>query len=139
MEVPMSPSNPIADALPLFAQSLNTVPDPRSKQGVSHPCNTILAVVLLGLLAKVSTPAEIARWAKRHFKTLSKFLQFGAIKGKTRTPCDNTLTRVLKKLSLVDLQNAFAVRGRLSLVKLAILLAVLILIKFLRRSSNPLF
>jgi hypothetical protein len=97
------------DALNFFAQSLNTVPDPRSKQGVSHPCNTILAVVLLGLLAKVSTPAEIARWAKRHFKTLSKFLDFGTLKGKKRTPCDNTLTRVLRKLSLVDLQNAFAV------------------------------
>jgi hypothetical protein len=84
------------------------VPDPRSKQGVSHPCTTILAVVLLGLLANVSTPAEIVRWTKRHFKKLSQFLTFGIIKGKTKTPCDNTLTRVLKKLSLKDLQNAFA-------------------------------
>jgi hypothetical protein len=104
----MFPSTPAADALKLFAQCLNTVPDPRSRQGVSHPCHTILAVVLLGLLAKVSTPAEIARWTKRHFKKLSKFLEFGTIKGKKRTPCDNTLTRVLRKLSLVDLQNAFA-------------------------------
>ena len=84
------------------------MPDPRSKQGTCHPANTLLALVLLGLLANVSTPAEIARWTKRHFKKLAPFLTFGVIKGKTRTPCDNTLTRLLKKLSLKDLQNAFA-------------------------------
>ena len=95
-------------ALTLFAQCLKQVPDPRSQQGTSHPCSTLLAVVLLGLLAKVSTPAEIARWAKRHFSKLSKFLRFGRIKGELKSPCDNTLTRVLKKLSLSDLQQAFA-------------------------------
>ena len=73
------PSAP--DALSLFAQCLNKVPDPRSKQGTSHPCSTLLAVVLLGLLAKVSTPAEIARWTERHFSKLSKFLRFGKRKG----------------------------------------------------------
>ena len=100
------PSAP--DALALFAQCLKTVPDPRSKQGTSHPCSTLLAVVLLGLLAKVSTPAEIARWTKRHFSKLSKVLRFGRIKGELKSPCDNTITRVLKKHSLADLQNAFA-------------------------------
>jgi len=100
------PSAP--DALTLFAQCLNKVPDPRSKQGTSHPCSTLLAVVLLGLLAQVSTPAEIARWTKRHFAKLSRFLRFGKIKGELKSPCDNTFTRVLKKLSLADLQKAFA-------------------------------
>ena len=104
----MSPSPCAPDALTLFAQCLKTVPDPRSKQGTSHPCSTLLAVVLLGLLAQVSTPAEIARWTKRHFGKLSKFLRFGKIKGELKSPCDNTFTRVLKKLSLADLQNAFA-------------------------------
>jgi hypothetical protein len=100
------PSAP--DALALFAHCLKKVPDPRSKQGTSHPCSTLLAVVLLGLLAKVSTPAEIARWTKRNFPKLSKVLRFGRIKGELRSPCDNTFTRLLKKLSLADLQNAFA-------------------------------
>jgi hypothetical protein len=95
-------------SLKVFAQCLKSVPDPRSKQGTTHPCNTILAIVLLGLLGNVSTPAEIARWTKRHFKKLSKFLRFGKRKGKLCAPCDNTLTRVLRKLSLEDLQNAFA-------------------------------
>jgi hypothetical protein len=44
-------------ALKLFAESLAKVPDPRSKQGVCHPSTTLLTIVLLGLLAKVSTPA----------------------------------------------------------------------------------
>ena len=96
------------EAFSLFARCLEKVPDPRSKQGTSHPCSTLLAVVLLGLLAKVATPAEIARWTKRHFSKLSKFLRFGKIKGELKSPCDNTFTRVLKKLSLADLQNAFA-------------------------------
>jgi len=100
------PSGP--DALALFAQCLKKVPDPRSKQGTSHPCSTLLAVVLLGLLAKVSTPAEIARWTKQRFSKLSQFLRFGRIKGVLKSPCDNTFTRVLKKLSLADLQHAFA-------------------------------
>jgi hypothetical protein len=101
-----SPSAP--PALQLFAECLEKVPDPRSQHGTNHPCTTILAVVLLGLLAQVSTPAQIARWTKRHFKKLSQFLRFGIIKGKICAPCDNTLTRVLRKLSLKDLQNAFA-------------------------------
>jgi len=46
----------------------------------SVPRSTLLAVVLLGLLAKVSTPEEIARWTKRHFSKLSKVLRFGRIK-----------------------------------------------------------
>ncbi|MCL2710466.1 MAG: hypothetical protein FWE95_06270 [Planctomycetaceae bacterium] len=36
------PSAP--DALALFAQCLKTVPDPRSKQGTSHPYSTLLAI-----------------------------------------------------------------------------------------------
>jgi len=91
-----------------FVDCLSDVPDPRSKQGVSHPFATILAVTFLGLLANVRTPAEIARWAKNHFKTLKTFLTFGTIKGKTRAPCDNTFTRVWRKLSYEDLQHAYA-------------------------------
>jgi len=91
-----------------FVDCLNQVPDPRSWRGVSHPFPTILAVTFLGLIANVNTPAEIARWAKEHFKTLKTFLTFGEIKGKTRAPCDNTLTRVWRKLSYDHLQQAFA-------------------------------
>ena len=40
-----------------FVDCLSDVPDPRSKQGVSHPFPTILAITFLGLLANVRTPA----------------------------------------------------------------------------------
>jgi hypothetical protein len=101
----MSKNNP---SLTHFVECLSEVPDPRSKQGVSHPIATILAVTFLGLIANVRTPAEIARWAKHHFNTLKKFLKFGEIKGKIVAPCDNTYTRVWRKLSYDDLQNAYA-------------------------------
>ena len=40
-----------AASLDIFVQCLNNVPDPRSKQGVSQPFQTALAIVLIGLLA----------------------------------------------------------------------------------------
>jgi len=46
-------------------QCLKKVPDPRSQRGQSHRFLTILAIVLLGLLANPSTLAEIERWAKK--------------------------------------------------------------------------
>jgi len=54
----MSPSQPATDTLTLFAECLEKVPDPRSKQGTCHPCNTLLAIVLLGLLANVAHPCR---------------------------------------------------------------------------------
>ncbi len=96
----MSTQNPLKN----FANCLNSVPDPRSKQGQSHPFPTIMAIVLLGLLANVTTPTEIARWAKIHFFQLKQFLRFR----KTGVPNRTTFSRVLQKLSLADLQNAFA-------------------------------
>jgi hypothetical protein len=92
-----------------FVQCLAQVPDPRSKRGVSHPFPTILAITFLGLLAHVTTPSGLARWAKLHFKQLQTFLHFGKPRnGKASAPADNTYTRVLRKLSLDDLQQAFA-------------------------------
>ena len=97
-----------AVALDIFVQCLKKVPDPRSKQGVSQPFQTVLAVVLLGLLANLSTLAEIERWAEIHLTQLKQFLSLGSRKGQERVPSDNTMTRVLRKLSLHHLQAAFA-------------------------------
>ena len=55
-----------------------------------------------------STLAEIERWAKIHLTQLASFLRFRHRKGKDIVPSDMTLARVLEKLSLNDLQNAFA-------------------------------
>jgi len=102
----MSPSE--SSTLTLFVQCLKKVPDPRSKHGTSHPFRTILALVFLGLLGNVTTLAEIERWTKLHFAQLKKVLRFKGNKKKYHVPHAITFARVLRKLSLEDLQQAFA-------------------------------
>ena len=97
--------------LEIFVQCLKKVPDPRSKYGKSHPFSTALAIVILGLLANISTLAEIQRWTEIHFSQLKQFLEFKDKKGKRRVPHAITLARVLRRLSLDDLQTAFAEFG----------------------------
>lgn len=94
----------VASSIDIFVNCIKKVPDPRSKRGVSQPFITALSIVFLGLLANRSTIAEIERWAKIHSTQLKQFLRFR----KTGPPSDTTLTRILKKISLEHLQNAFA-------------------------------
>jgi hypothetical protein len=54
------------NVLSQFADFLKEIPDPRSKQGVSPPFSGILALVLLGLLARQPYIAYIVRWAKHY-------------------------------------------------------------------------
>ena len=67
--------------LEIFVRCLKKVPDPRSKHGTSHPFPAALAIVLLGLLANISTLAEIQRWAEIHFSQLKQFLDLKDKKG----------------------------------------------------------
>ena len=97
-----------SQTLEIFVESIKKVPDPRSKQGISQPFQTALTIVFLGLLAGISTIAEIERWAKIHKDQLKQFLQLRRHQGKELTPSDTTLTRILQKLSLTELQTAFA-------------------------------
>ena len=97
-----------SSGLTLFVHSLNQVPDPRLKHGTYHPFRTILALVFLGLLGNVTTLAEIERWTKLHFPQLKKFLTFRYKKKKWQIPHAITFARVLRELSLKDLQDAFA-------------------------------
>ena len=97
-----------SSALSLFVHCLTSVPDPRSKHGTYHSFHTILALVFLGLLGNVTTLAEIERWTKLHFTRLKEFLRFRYKKKKGQIPHAITFARVLRELSLEDLQNAFA-------------------------------
>jgi hypothetical protein len=94
-----------SNSLSLFVQCIEKVPDPRSSRGQSYFFSTILAITLLGLLANISTPTEIQRWAKNHFKQFRTFLRF---KKNKKIPHGTTFSRALAKLSLADLQKAFA-------------------------------
>ena len=57
-------------SLSALVATFESLPDPRSRQGVPHPYHGMLALVLIGLLAQMPYVAEIGRWAKKHWKTL---------------------------------------------------------------------
>jgi hypothetical protein len=90
-----------------FVRCLKKVRDPRSKQRQPHPFSTILAIIFLGPIGNITTLAEIQRWTKLHFTQLKKFLHFAYKDKKQQIPHAISLARVLRKLSLADLQQAF--------------------------------
>jgi hypothetical protein len=111
MEVNMTKPNP--HSLKLFVQCLKKVPDPRSKRGKSYPFATLLALTILGLLANCKNPTELQRWSKNQLNTLRPFLSFRLKRFRNKpaewwSPNAITFTRLFEKLSLSDLQNAFA-------------------------------
>jgi hypothetical protein len=64
-----------APAAARLLQCLHSVPDPRSKHGVSHPFHTVITIVIPGLPAGISTIAEIKRWSALHKKEPETFLR----------------------------------------------------------------
>jgi len=90
--------------LTLLATALESLPDPRSKQWVSHPYHGMLALVLLGLIAQLPSIAQIRRWAKRNWHTLIEPLKFK----RKQPPVDTTLFRALEKTTVADLHKVFA-------------------------------
>ena len=87
-----------------LAQVFSQVTDPRSKHGTYLPCAGILALVFLGLLAGQNYLTHIRQWAKHHWKTLKTPLGFKEKEPPNRT----TFSRLLAKISLEELQEAFA-------------------------------
>ena len=104
MEVTVCQSRPLA----IFQQCLQAVPDPRSKRGQGHVFRTVLSLIFLGIIANCTTPTGLQRWAEIQVHTLRKFFRMRCYKGKFCVPHATTFTRVLEKLSLADLQKAFA-------------------------------
>jgi hypothetical protein len=87
-----------------LAQVFNQINDPRSKHGTYQPAAGILALTFLGLLAGQNYFTHICRWAKNHWKTLKEPLGFKTKKPPNRT----TISRLLAKISLNEMQEAFA-------------------------------
>ena len=87
-----------------LAQVFSQISDPRSKHGTYQPSAGILALTFLGLLAGQNYFTHICRWAKNHWKTLKEPLGFKTKKPPNRT----TISRLLAKISLHELQEAFA-------------------------------
>jgi len=90
-------------SLHTLSTAIASLPDPRSKQGVSHPYHGMLALVLLGLVAGIPYIAQIQRWSKKHWHSLKEPLQFK----RDKPPVKTTLHRALAKTSVAQFQAAF--------------------------------
>jgi len=82
--------------------TLQRIPDPRSKQGVSHPFTGIVALVILGLTARQIYMTHIVEWAKHYWHELKEPLGFDS----EQPPDATTLSRTLARVSLKDFQKA---------------------------------
>jgi hypothetical protein len=92
------------NSLTRLAQVFTQITDPRSKHGTHLPCAGLLAITFLGLLAGQNYLTHIRQWAKNHWKILKKPLGFKEKEPPNRT----TFSRLLAKISLSELQEAFA-------------------------------
>ena len=78
---------------------LAEVSDPRHKKGKRHPLTSILALIVIGLLANHKGYTSIATWA-RNQPELAKALGFRSAK----PPCAATIHNLLKRLDVVSLE-----------------------------------
>ena len=93
--------------VPLRLESLadvfSQVPDPRKSRGVRHPLQGVLALVFLGLLARIREMAVLQRWAKTHWAELKEPLGFD----RDQPPHATTISRTLAGCELSKFAEAF--------------------------------
>ncbi len=82
----------------VFAQ----VPDRRQRRGVRHPLAGMLALVFLGLLARIREMNVLQRWAQEHWDLLREPLGFT----RDQPPHATTFSRTLAVCSLADFTRA---------------------------------
>jgi len=92
------------NALNTLVNVLKKSTDPRDPRGVRHDYHGVLALVFLGLLARIPYIAHIQRWAEKHWHTLRGPLGFK----RNKPPVDTTISRILAEVSLKEFQNDFA-------------------------------
>ena len=80
------------------------VSDPRKARGVRHPFQGMVALVFLGLLARITEMAVLVRWATAHWEELQEPLGFT----REQPPCDTTISRSLARLFLAEFREAFS-------------------------------
>jgi len=83
----------------VFAQ----VPDPRQARGRRHPLQGMLALVFLGLLARIREMAVLQRWASEHWDQLKTPLGFE----RDKPPHATTISRTLARCDLGTFATAF--------------------------------
>ena len=76
--------------------------DPRKARGVRHPFAGIVALTVLGMLARIREMEVLVRWATVHWDSLREPLGFN----RDEPPCATTISRTLAKCSVEDFQSA---------------------------------
>lgn len=93
--------------VPMRLESLtevfSQVPDPRKPRGVRHPLQGMLALVFLGLLARIREMAVLQRWAEAHWHQLREPLGFE----RDQPPHATTISRTLAACDLSTFSRAF--------------------------------
>jgi hypothetical protein len=94
----------VALTLEHLAEVFSQVTDPRKARGVRHPYSAMVALVFLGLLARITEMAVVVRWAGAQWDQLKEPLGFT----RDKPPCATTISRALAKLSLAEFRQAFS-------------------------------
>lgn len=90
-------------SLASLAHVFADVPDPRDPRGVRHPAQSILALVFLGMLARIREMAVLVRWAEAHWDELQEPLGFE----RDRPPHATTISRVTAACSVAKFAAGF--------------------------------
>ena len=86
-----------------LAEVFSQVPDPRHARGIRHPAQGMLALVFLGLLARIREMAVLQRWAKTHWDELREPLGFD----REEPPHATTISRTIAACQLSKFSEAF--------------------------------
>ena len=97
-------ANYLAEHLDKLADVFKKIKDPRDPRGVRHDFHGMVALIFLGLLARLPYIAHVQRWAKRHWHVLRQPLGFK----RTKPPVDTTFSRNLAGVSVAEFQAALA-------------------------------
>jgi hypothetical protein len=88
-----------------LVEVFSQVRDTRCPRGKRHPLPALLALVFLGLLARIREMAVLERWAEAHWDELKEPLGFT----REKRPHATTISRALAACSLADFSQAFLV------------------------------
>lgn len=91
------------EALHCLSEVFAQIPDPRARRGVRHPFAGMLALVFLGLLARIREFAQLQFWAAEHWDQLQGPLGFD----RPQPPHATTISRALSRFSVGAFQDAF--------------------------------
>lgn len=84
-------------------QLVRQLEDPRDARGVRHPFSGIVALALLGMLARIREMEVLVRWARVHWDELREPLGFS----RGQPPVATTISRTLALCTVADVQAVF--------------------------------